>query len=115
MRRFGSRAVRNRATLGGYLATAWETGQLTPLLMALNARVTLLSEDGERDAPISKFYTEGGGTILTTDEVIRSIIIPRHTESTLSDRGITTRLCDTYTVAPRRTLCEPYALSLIHI
>lgn len=109
MRRFASRAVRNRATLGGYLATAWETGQLTPLLMALNARVILLSEDGERDAPISNFYTEGGGTILTPNEVIRSIIIPRHTESSLSDRGITTRLCDTYTVAPRRTLCEPYA------
>ena len=109
MRRFGSRAVRNRATLGGYLATAWETGQLTPLLMALNARVILLSEEGERDAPIANFYTEGGGTILSPNEVIRSVIIPRYTESSMSDRGITTRLCDTYTVAPRRTLCEPYA------
>jgi len=109
LRRFGSRAVRNRATLGGYLATAWETGQLTPLLMALNARVILLSEESERDAPIANFYTDGGGTILTPNEVIRSVIIPRYTDSSLSDRGITTRLCDTYTVAPRRTLCEPHA------
>ena len=77
--------------------------------MALNARVILLSEEGERDAPIANFYTEGGGTILSPNEVIRSVIIPRYTESSMSDRGITTRLCDTYTVAPRRTLCEPYA------
>ncbi|MAB77030.1 MAG: hypothetical protein CMO47_11320 [Verrucomicrobiales bacterium] len=107
--RFGSRAIRNRASLGGYLATAWESGQLTPLLMALQARVILLSEEGERDAPISNFYKDGGGTILNPNEVIRSIIIPRYNESSLSERGVTARLCNTYTAAPRRTLCEPYA------
>lgn len=109
MCRFGSRAIRNRASLGGYLATAWEAGQLTPLLMALQARVILLSEEGERDAPISNFYTDGGGTILNPNEVIKSIIIPRYSQPRLSDRGVTARLCNTYTVAPRRTLCQPYA------
>tara|TARA_R110002096_G_scaffold250181_2_gene442624 strand:+ start:530 stop:2116 length:1587 start_codon:yes stop_codon:yes gene_type:complete len=109
LRRFGSRAIRNRATLGGYLATAWQNGQLAPLLMALNARVILLSEEGERDAPIASFFADRGSTILNPGEIIRSIIIPRATDSALSQRGITTRLCDAYTVAPRRTLCEPYA------
>ncbi len=109
LRRFGSRAIRNRATLGGYLATAWPTGQLAPLLMALNVRVILLSEEGERDVPVASFFTRHGGTLLNPGEIIRSIIIPRSTESVLAARGITTRLCDTYTVAPRRALCEPYA------
>jgi xanthine dehydrogenase iron-sulfur cluster and FAD-binding subunit A len=109
LRRFASRPVRNRATLGGYLANAWSPGQLAPLLMALNARVILLSCDGERDAPLSQFYHASGGTILHPHEVIRSVIIPRANETILSARGITSRLCDVYTVGPRRTSCEPYA------
>lgn len=109
LRRFASRPVRNRATLGGYLANAWSSGQLAPLLMALNARVILLSAEGERDAPLSQFYDAAGGTILHPQEVIRSVIIPRANESILSARGITSRLCDVYTVGPRRTSCEPYA------
>lgn len=109
LRRFASRPVRNRATLGGYLATAWASGQLAPLLMALNARVRLLSSDGERDAPISQFHSGKGRTILQADELILSILIPRTTESALAARGITSRLCDIYIVGPRRTGCEPYA------
>lgn len=109
LRRFASRPVRNRATLGGYLAMAWSSGQLAPLLMALNARVRLISTDGERDAPVSQFYAGKGRTILQPDEIIRSVIIPRATDDALSTRGITSRLCDVYTVAPRRNGCEPYA------
>jgi xanthine dehydrogenase iron-sulfur cluster and FAD-binding subunit A len=109
LRRFASRPVRNRATLGGYLATAWGPGQLAPLLMALNARVILLSAEGERDAPVSQFYKPGGGTILQPRELIRSVIIPRSNETVLAARGITSRLCDVYTAGPRRTSCEPYA------
>ena len=109
LRRLASRPVRNRATLGGYLATAWSSGQLAPLLMALNARVILLSADGERDAPVSQFYAGKGRTILQPNELIRSVIIPRSNETILSARGITSRLCDVYTVGPRRAQCEPYA------
>ncbi|MEX2581186.1 MAG: FAD binding domain-containing protein [Verrucomicrobiales bacterium] len=109
LRRFGSRAVRNRATLGGYLATAWSAGQLSPLLMALNARVILLSDEGERDAPVSRFFTGNGGTILAPGELIRSVVIPRSNENVLGARGVTSRLCDVYSVGPRRNLCRPYA------
>lgn len=109
LRRFASRPVRNRATLGGNLATAWASGQLGPLLMALNARVRLLSPDGERDAPISQFHSGKGRTILQADELIRSIAIPRTTETALAARGITARLCDVYVVGPRRSGCRPYA------
>ncbi len=108
LRRFGSRAIRNRATLGGNLAAARSTGQLAPLLIALDARVMLLSEDGERDAPVSQFFEENGGTILNPGEIVRSIIIPRSTESLLESRGMTVRICNAYTVAPRRNLAEPF-------
>jgi xanthine dehydrogenase iron-sulfur cluster and FAD-binding subunit A len=109
MRRFACRAIRNRASLGGYLASDWRNSQIAPLLLALNARVILLSEDGERDAPISQFFEETGSIILAPHEVIRSIIIPRSNDSVLAARGVTSVLTDVYTVAPRRTLSRPYA------
>ncbi len=109
LRRFASRPVRNRATLGGYLATAWISGQLAPLLMALNARVRLLSAEGERDAAVSQFFVGNGRTILRDGELIRSLLIPRATETALAARGVTARLCDVYSVGPRRTGCQPYA------
>ena len=112
LRRFATRPIRNRATLGGYLATAGGSGQISPLLFALNARVILLSENGERDAPISQFYDKNTGTILAQGEVIRSVIIPRYNDLTLADRGITSRLCDTYTSGRRRTLTKPYVRGL---
>lgn len=115
MRRFASRAIRNRATLGGYLATAWPSGQLAPLLMALNARVILLSDDGERDAPISQFFEADSRTILQDHEVIRSVIIPRSNASALARRGVSSALRDAFTVAPRRSLCEPYATGAFSI
>ncbi len=105
--RFASRAMRNRATLGGNMATAASWGQIAPMLIALDARVHLTSLDGERDAPIAMFFDRGGKTILRTGEVIRSIIVPRHTEAVLEKRGSKTRLCDVYSVTRRRSLCEP--------
>lgn len=109
LRRFGTRPMRNRATLGGYLASAWPRGPLAPLLMALNARVLLLSDDGERDAPVSQFYAGRGRTIIQPNELIRGIIIPRVNETILSSRGVTSRLCDAYTVSPSRTNSTAYA------
>jgi len=108
LRRFATRPIRNRATLGGYLATAGGAGQISPLLFALNARVILISERGERDAPVSQFYDANTETIIAPGEVIRSIIIPRYNEMIMENRGITSRLCDTYTSGRRRTLTEPY-------
>jgi len=108
MRRFASRPVRNRVTLGGHLAIASGDAQIAPLLMALNARVILLSGEGERDAPISQFYLEEGGTLLQPGELIRGIVLPRTSESALAARGVTSMLADVYTVGARRNLCGRY-------
>ena len=41
---FAARQIRNRATLGGNLATASPVGDLAPVLLACDALLTLVSE-----------------------------------------------------------------------
>ena len=45
---FASPLIRNRATLGGNLATASPVGDAAPLLLALDAQVNLASREGRR-------------------------------------------------------------------
>src|SRR6266436_4503291 len=57
LRVFGSRQIRNRATMGGNIVTASPIGDCAPVLLALNARLVLVSVRGrERTVPISKFF-----------------------------------------------------------
>lgn len=108
IRRFGSRAVRNRATLGGYLATAHPAGELAPLLMALDAQIRLVSLSGERDVPASGFFdTPDADTVLRDGEVIKSVIIPRHNrKEVMAARRYAVRFCDVYKSAPLRTMAH---------
>lgn len=106
LRRFGSRAVRNRATIGGHLATASPTGDLWPVLMAMDASVRLASIDAERDVPVASFYAGPGKTTLRDGELIRSIIVPRATKAGLKKRGASRRLSDAYKVSRRRHLAR---------
>jgi xanthine dehydrogenase small subunit len=55
---FASPLIRNRATLGGNLATASPIGDAAPLLLALDARVRIAGAGGERIEPLdSGFFT----------------------------------------------------------
>src|SRR5436189_1213577 len=74
---FGSRQIRSRATLGGNLVTASPIGDSAPLLLSLDARVTLASlHGGERELPIEEFFLGYRKTALAADEVMKSIFIP---------------------------------------
>jgi len=73
---FGSRLVRNSATIGGNLATASPVGDLAPGLLALEARVVLVSVRGEREVPVDAFSTGYRTTVLARDELVRSIRVP---------------------------------------
>ena len=53
---FASPLIRNRATLGGNLATASPVGDAAPLLLALDAQVNLASREGRRRIPLSEFF-----------------------------------------------------------
>jgi xanthine dehydrogenase molybdopterin binding subunit/xanthine dehydrogenase small subunit len=74
---FGSRQIRNRATLGGNLVTASPIGDSAPVLLALEASVVLASAAGERLLPLEEFFVAYRKTALQTGEVLKSIIIPR--------------------------------------
>ncbi len=74
---FSSRLIRNRATLGGNLATASPIGDSPPVLLALDAEVTLAGPHGERRLPLSQFFIGYRQTALAPDEVIVSVHLPR--------------------------------------
>lgn len=74
---FAARQIRNRATLGGNLATASPIGDSAPVLMTLDAAVVLASAAGERTVPLDAFFTGYRRTVLQPDEVMREIVIPR--------------------------------------
>jgi xanthine dehydrogenase molybdopterin binding subunit/xanthine dehydrogenase small subunit len=77
LRVFGSRQIRNRATMGGNLVTASPIGDSAPVLLALDARVVLASSCGERTLPIGEFFTAYRKTALQPGEILKTIIIPR--------------------------------------
>ncbi len=77
LRLFASPTIRNRATLGGNLATASPIGDSAPLLMALDATLHLTSIRGNRTLPLSSFFTGYRKTQLEEAELIRSIEITK--------------------------------------
>ncbi|HEY2139579.1 MAG TPA: xanthine dehydrogenase molybdopterin binding subunit, partial [Chthoniobacterales bacterium] len=74
---FGSRQIRNRATLGGNLVTASPIGDSAPILLALEARLVLASATGERVLPLEEFFVAFRKTALRPHEILKSIVIPR--------------------------------------
>ena len=77
LRLFASPLLRNRATLGGNLATASPIGDAAPLLLALDARLHLASPRGRRSIPLNAFFIGYRRTALAPDELIVAIEIPK--------------------------------------
>ncbi len=77
LRLFASPPLRNRATLGGNLATASPIGDGAPLLLALDAAVRLASQHGRRTIPLASFFTGYRRTALRPGELIEAIEIPK--------------------------------------
>jgi xanthine dehydrogenase molybdopterin binding subunit/xanthine dehydrogenase small subunit len=120
LRVFGSRQIRNRATMGGNIVTASPIGDSAPLLLALDARVVIVgqasslspsktktetSETGEtpvlreRTLPISEFFVSYRKTALQPGEILKTIIIPRGG----LEPGLT-RKCEWFKVSKRREM-----------
>ncbi|MDB6067497.1 MAG: xanthine dehydrogenase [Pedosphaera sp.] len=77
LRVFGSRQIRNRATLGGNLVTASPIGDSAPVLLALDAKVVLASLQGERTMALEEFFVAYRKTALQAGEMLKSIVVPR--------------------------------------
>ena len=118
LRVFGSRQIRNRATMGGNLVTASPIGDSAPVLLALDAKVVLVGQASslspsktekletgvtpvlqERTLPISKFFVAYRKTALQTGEILKAIIVPRG----ISKPGLT-RKCSWFKVSKRREM-----------
>jgi xanthine dehydrogenase molybdopterin binding subunit/xanthine dehydrogenase small subunit len=94
---FGSRQIRNRATLGGNLATASPIGDSAPVLLALEASVVLASATGERVLPLDEFFVAYRKTALQPGEILKSIVIPRADNAVQTNRRF-------YKVSKRREM-----------
>ncbi|MDQ0895215.1 xanthine dehydrogenase small subunit [Agromyces ramosus] len=73
---FASPLIRNRATIGGNLGTASPIGDTAPALLALEARVVLVSAGGDREVDLADFFTGYRQTLCRPDELIRAVRIP---------------------------------------
>ena len=73
---FSSRLIRNRATLGGNLATASPVGDSSPALLALDAEVTLASARATRRMALTELFVGYRQTALAPGEIIASVHLP---------------------------------------
>ena len=75
--RLGSRQIRTMGTVGGNLGTASPIGDMPPVLLALEARLKLVSQRGARELALDDFFLAYRKTALASDEVIQSLTVPR--------------------------------------
>jgi xanthine dehydrogenase small subunit len=75
-RQVGGVQIQNRATLGGNIANASPAADGVPVLVAADARLSLVSAAGERQVPVTAFFTGYRKTALAPGEVVASIRIP---------------------------------------
>ncbi|MBA2964874.1 MULTISPECIES: xanthine dehydrogenase small subunit [Ramlibacter] len=75
--RFAGLPVRNAGTLGGNVANGSPIGDTMPLLIALDARLVLMKQDGHRHLALEDYYTGYRRTVLQPDELVAWILVPR--------------------------------------
>ena len=74
--RLGSPLIRNLATIGGNLATARPAADTAPALMALGARVVLVSSGSEREIRLDDFFIGPGQTVIRPEEILTRVKVP---------------------------------------
>jgi xanthine dehydrogenase small subunit len=102
---FASRLIRNRATLGGNLATASPIGDGPPALLALDAEVEIVGPGGSRSVLLSDFFKAYRKTALAPGEILAAVRIPRPFADTMRFYKVSKRVLDDIsTVAAAFTL-----------
>jgi CO/xanthine dehydrogenase FAD-binding subunit len=71
-----SAQVRNRGTIAGNICNAVPSADTAPALLTLEAKLKLISLQGERMVNIEDFFTGPNETVLTGAEILQEIQIP---------------------------------------
>ena len=67
--------IRNRGTIGGNLVNAVPSADLPPILIALDAHVTLVGRYGKRILPLEEFFVGPNRSAIEPDEILTEITI----------------------------------------
>ena len=74
-RQMASPQIRNAATIGGNIASAVPCADLPPVLGVLNASLILWSPQGQRQVPLTEFFTGPRATVRRDDEILCAIVV----------------------------------------
>jgi CO/xanthine dehydrogenase FAD-binding subunit len=85
-RRWGGGVQRNRATVGGAIATAASNDPLVVALLACAAQVTLVAPAGRRNLPLGEFLP-ARAALLAEPALIAEVFVPLDPESAPPDAG----------------------------
>lgn len=78
----GDLQVRNMGTIGGSIAHADPAADYPASLLALEAKLALVSSKSVRELPISEFFLDTFTTALRPGEIILEVIVPVEDQST---------------------------------
>ncbi|HLA77943.1 MAG TPA: FAD binding domain-containing protein [Vicinamibacteria bacterium] len=73
----GGPQIRNQGTLGGNLANGSPAADTAPPLYVSDALVEVVSVSSRREVPIAEFFTGPRQTVLTPDELIVAVRVPK--------------------------------------
>ncbi len=76
---FAGQMVRNAATVAGNICCGSPAADLVPVLLVLDAEITLQSSSGTRTVPLSDFYTGFKTNVCKPNELVTSISWPTPT------------------------------------
>jgi CO/xanthine dehydrogenase FAD-binding subunit len=76
-REIGSIQIQNRGTIGGNLCNASPAADSVPPLLALDARIELISPRGRREMKLAAFIQGYRQTDLAPDEIVTAILVPK--------------------------------------
>ena len=94
LKRYGSVQIRNVATIAGNIATASPIGDTLPLLLSLDASISIDSFNTKKILPLNDFFISYRKTKLKKGQFISSIRIPIYSENIFKAYKISKRIDD---------------------
>ncbi len=76
--------VRNKGTVVGNLCNAAPSADTAPSLIAMGAKAIIAGGSGRREVPLEEFFAGPGKTVLSSDELVEGIFIPKQPPKSFS-------------------------------